>query len=67
MVGAESLGGARGSLDQFAQIEQHGPFQICAEPEIMQALDALLQAFVEQHRMKVPGKAYTPCYALKKQ
>jgi len=26
----------------------------------------LLQAFVEQHRMKLPGKAYKPCYRIVK-
>jgi hypothetical protein len=28
---------------------------------MMQSLDALLQAFVEQRRMKIAG-AYRPCY-----
>lgn len=53
--------------DGIRRIEQHGPFRICGEPEIMGALDALLHAFVDQGRMKVPGKAYTPCYSLQKQ
>ncbi|HRG14500.1 MAG TPA: nucleotide 5'-monophosphate nucleosidase PpnN [Pseudomonadota bacterium] len=44
-------------------IEQHGPFEINGEPEIMAALDRLLAAFVAQHRMKLPGgAAYQPCY-----
>ncbi|MBL0027604.1 MAG: LOG family protein [Rhodanobacteraceae bacterium] len=44
-------------------IEQHGPFEIHGEPEIMAALDHLLAAFVQQHRMKLPGGAvYQPCY-----
>lgn len=44
-------------------IEQHGPFEIHGEPEIMSALDHLLAAFVAQHRMKLPGgAAYQPCY-----
>jgi predicted Rossmann-fold nucleotide-binding protein len=42
-------------------IEQHGPFRIDGEPEIMRALDALLQAFVAQGRMKMSGE-YRPCY-----
>jgi len=25
-------------------------------------MDALLQSFVEQSRMKLPGKEYVPCY-----
>jgi predicted Rossmann-fold nucleotide-binding protein len=44
-------------------IEQHGPFDIDGDTDIMQALDKLLQAFVQQHRMKLPGgTAYEPCY-----
>lgn len=44
-------------------IEQHGPYRIHGDPRIMQPLDALLQAFVDQHRMKLPGGVdYEPCY-----
>jgi len=43
------------------QIEQHGPFQIHGDPQLMQALDALLRAFVQQGRMKISGQ-YQPCY-----
>lgn len=44
-------------------IEERGPYQLSGEPEIMAALDALLRAFVEQQRMKLPGKnPYKPCY-----
>ncbi len=44
-------------------IERDGPFHIDGDPEIMQALDALLQAFVDQQRMKLPGGSdYQPCY-----
>ena len=44
-------------------IEQHGPFEIDGDVDIMRALDKLLQAFVGQHRMKLPGgTAYVPCY-----
>ena len=42
-------------------IEQSGPFEIHGDPEIMQALDALLRAFVDQRRMKMTGE-YRPCY-----
>jgi predicted Rossmann-fold nucleotide-binding protein len=46
-------------------IEQHGPYEITGDPDIMLQLDQLLQAFVDQHRMKLPGaSAYTPCYKL---
>jgi len=43
------------------RIEAHGPFQIHGDADMMQSLDALLQAFVEQRRMKIAG-AYRPCY-----
>lgn len=46
------------------RIEQDGPFQITGEPTIMKSLDQLLHSFVEQQRMKVPGKTYSPCYYL---
>ena len=46
-------------------IEQHGPYEIKGDPDIMRPLDQLLQAFVEQQRMKLPGgSAYVPCYRL---
>ena len=44
------------------QIEQHGPYQIHGEQIIMDAMDELLNAFIEQQRMKLPGMQYTPCY-----
>ncbi|MEG3191418.1 nucleotide 5'-monophosphate nucleosidase PpnN [Lysobacter sp. D1-1-M9] len=43
------------------RIEQHGPFEIHGDPDMMQSLDALLRAFVEQRRMKIAGD-YQPCY-----
>ncbi len=44
-------------------IEEHGPYEIKGDPSIMRPLDRLLHAFVEQHRMKLPGgSAYVPCY-----
>ena len=46
-------------------IESGGPYEIRGEPAIMQALDALLRAFVAQQRMKLPGgKGYQPCYRI---
>jgi predicted Rossmann-fold nucleotide-binding protein len=49
--------------DGVKAIQAHGPFIIDGEPDIMRKLDELLQAFVVQHRMKLPGgTAYEPCY-----
>ena len=45
-------------------IEEHGHFEIRGEPSIMEPMDALLTSFVAQSRMKLPGKAYTPCYRI---
>lgn len=45
-------------------IEANGPFEIHGDPAIMASMDALLTAFVTQHRMKLPGKQYTPCYRI---
>lgn len=48
-------------------IEQHGPFKIHGDKEIMQRMDTLLRGFVSQHRMKLPGgTAYEPCYEIVK-
>jgi predicted Rossmann-fold nucleotide-binding protein len=46
------------------QIDKKGPFVIDGDPKIMQALDALLRSFVAQHRMKLPGREYVPCYRI---
>jgi hypothetical protein len=43
-------------------IEQHGHFEIQGDADIMGPMDALLSSFVDQHRMKLPGKEYVPCY-----
>jgi predicted Rossmann-fold nucleotide-binding protein len=44
------------------EIEKHGKFEIHGDEEIMAPMDKLLQSFVEQSRMKLPGKEYIPCY-----
>ena len=51
--------------DGIRSIENEGPYQISGDPEIMRSLDALLQSFVEDQRMKVPGKRYSPCYSVR--
>ena len=45
-------------------IEEHGLFELKGDKEIMEPMDALLSAFVEQHRMKLPGTEYIPCYKI---
>ena len=45
-------------------VEQHGLFEISGEPQLMAEIDALLLSFAEQHRMKLPGTKYNPCYKI---
>ena len=51
--------------DTAEQIERNGPFHLHGSKRIMDMLDRLLAAFVEQKRMKVSGKDYNPCYVIK--
>lgn len=44
-------------------VEALGPFEIRAHPDMLAPMDALLQRFVAQRRMKLEGD-YTPCYRL---
>jgi pyrimidine/purine-5'-nucleotide nucleosidase len=50
--------------DGIRAIEQYGLFEIHGDASIMGPMDALLGAFVAQHRMKLPGKKYAPCYRI---
>jgi len=45
-------------------IEQHGHFMVTGDREIMASVDQLLQSFVTQHRMKLAGTDYIPCYKI---
>lgn len=50
----------------ISAIEQYGHFEIQGEKGIMAFIDNLLTSFVEQNRMKLPGKKYIPCYHIMK-
>ncbi len=45
-------------------IEQYGHFEIHGDSQIMSLMDTLLASFVSQHRMKLAGKKYSPCYRI---
>lgn len=45
-------------------IEEHGPFELRGEPEMVRPLDELLTAFVAQGRMRLAAASYEPCYRL---
>ena len=44
--------------DGIRRIRDKGVFTIHGETQLMKRLDVLLQAFVEQGRMKLPGSVY---------
>ena len=44
-------------------IEEHGPFEIHGDADLLEPLDALLASFIEQRRMKIAGD-YKPCYRI---
>lgn len=43
-------------------VETHGPFQIHGNPALTHRMDQLLENFIKQNRMKLPGHHYEPCY-----
>ncbi len=51
-------------LQGMREIERHGLFELHGERDLMQRMDELLTAFVEQGRMKLPGTRYEPCYRI---
>lgn len=46
------------------RVEEHGPFELRGEADVMSPLDRLLSAFADQGRMKLPGSKYEPCYRM---
>lgn len=52
--------------ETISLIKRHGPFDIKGDPHLMEMMDNLLSAFVEQQRMKLPGSTYEPCYRIVK-
>ncbi|MBK0003472.1 nucleotide 5'-monophosphate nucleosidase PpnN [Erwinia sp. S38] len=45
-------------------IKENGPYKLHGDPQLMHRMDELLQGFVAQQRMKLPGSAYVPCYEI---
>ncbi|PRC91177.1 nucleotide 5'-monophosphate nucleosidase PpnN [Solimicrobium silvestre] len=45
-------------------IEEFGHFELTGDSDLMESIDALLTSFVQQQRMKLPGKLYVPCYRI---
>ncbi len=55
-----------GNVKEFGiqAIDSYGPFKLHGDPKLMKEIDELLQSFIAQHRMKLPGTVYTPCYEI---
>ncbi len=47
-------------------VEEHGDYEIYGDAGIMESIDTLLTACVEQKRMKMASKSYKPCYRIMK-
>lgn len=53
--------------DYIALIKQQGVYQVNGDPHLMDALDKLLDSFVQANRMKLPSdEPYQPCYIISK-
>jgi len=52
--------------DGIRAVEEQGKFQITGNPGLMRSMDELLQLFIDEGRMKLPGTAYVPCYEIVK-
>ncbi len=48
------------------QIREKGPFKLQGDIRLMERIDTLLESFVAQQRMKLPGSEYVPCYTISK-
>lgn len=55
-----------GNVKEFGiqAIEKHGPYKLHGDLRLMIQVDALLQSFIKQQRMKLPGTEYIPCYQI---
>lgn len=50
--------------EALAAVAKNGPFLLSGEKALMASMDKLLEQFVAQGRMKLPGTAYSPCYRI---
>lgn len=57
-----------GNVKEFGvqQIQEKGVYQINGDEGLMDRLDDLLQAFIDQQRMKLPGSDYVPVFEVVK-
>ncbi|MEW9906905.1 MAG: nucleotide 5'-monophosphate nucleosidase PpnN [Candidatus Symbiodolus clandestinus] len=50
--------------ESIQAVAEQGPFRLQGDHALMQAIDRLLNAFIQQQRMKLPGSTYVPCYEI---
>ncbi len=57
-----------GNVKEFGreQIQKYGVYELHGDTSLMNKLDDLLQSFIEQGRMKLPGSRYTPVFEVLK-
>lgn len=48
------------------QVRERGPWELHADPALLEPLDTLLESFVAAGRMKLNGRDYEPCYRLRR-
>ncbi len=55
-----------GNIKDFGvrAVEERGPYRLQGDPDVIDSLGDLLQAFVEQGRMKLDASKYVPCFTL---
>ena len=47
------------------RVQEHGPYQLTGDPQLMERMDTLLETMVAHKRMKLKGD-YVPCYRIKR-
>ena len=50
--------------ETIQNIKEKGLFKLQGDPALMTLIDQLLSSLIKQGRMKLPGKAYQPCYEI---
>lgn len=50
--------------DGIRRVEKFGPFDIHGDKSILDPLENLLESFIKEQRMKLPGKVYKPSYKI---
>lgn len=52
--------------DGIREVREHGPFHLHGDPDIIEGMGRLMQDFIDQGRILLSGRKYTPCYVFDK-